>query len=61
MAAHENHPDPTEVEVHGHSSFLSPNYASKTSKCVFVRLQLYPKLEELVIGLPRSNKSNKLI
>jgi hypothetical protein len=37
---------------------FSPNYASETSNCLSVHLQLYPKFEEIVISLPPSKKSN---
>ncbi len=44
MAGYKNHTDPTEIDVHGYSSFLSSNYTSTTSNCMFVHLQLYAKL-----------------
>jgi len=51
MAGHKNHPDPTEVDVHGHCSFLSPNDTPATSNRMFVHLHLYPKWRNKQINL----------
>lgn len=43
MAGHEDHPDPAEVDVHGHRSFLPPDDTPATPNRVFVHLHLCPK------------------